>query len=81
MKNIRRSLYPLFYIPFAYKIHFMTESYSGNLNESYIHIKQHNANIPIQDRISNKKLESINGHYIAVFDGHGGYTVSEIASV
>ena len=47
MKNIRRSLYPLFYIPFAYKIHFMTESYSGNLNESYIHIKQHNANIPI----------------------------------
>ncbi len=37
------------------------------------------ANQPCEDRFNCYQLQSIDGYYSAVFDGHGGWQVSEFA--
>ncbi len=39
---------------------------------NFVQTFQHNANNPIEDRLSYARLKAINGFAFSVFDGHGG---------
>ena len=41
---------------------------------------QHNANTPCEDRFLALRLKNLEADFLAVFDGHGGDSVSQIAS-
>lgn len=41
---------------------------------------QHNANVPCEDRFVALKLKNLDADFLAVFDGHGGDSVSQYAS-
>jgi len=41
---------------------------------------QYNANEPCEDRYIALRLKNLNGDFLAVFDGHGGESVSQFAS-
>jgi hypothetical protein len=41
---------------------------------------QHNANVPCEDRFVALRLKNLEADFLAVFDGHGGESVSQYAS-
>lgn len=48
--------------------------------EKKVKVIQHNANTPCEDRYIALKLKNLDGDFLAVFDGHGGDSVSQFAS-
>ncbi len=48
--------------------------------EKRVNVINFNANTPIEDRFNAIRLKNIEGNLLAVFDGHGGDSISEYAS-
>jgi serine/threonine protein phosphatase PrpC len=48
--------------------------------ESRVAIIQYPANNPIEDRYKASQLTSLNAYAVSVFDGHGGWQLSEFTS-
>jgi len=48
--------------------------------EKKVKVIQFNANSPCEDRYIALKLKNLDGDFLAVFDGHGGDSVSQFAS-
>ena len=56
-----------------------SEACKRDLLKSRVNIIQYPANFPCEDRFDAVQFNKSNGYYTAVFDGHGGWQVSEYA--
>jgi hypothetical protein len=61
---------------------FIPENNNTEINdlEKRTKVIQHNANVPCEDRFVALKLKNLDADFLAVFDGHGGDSVSQYAS-